>query len=92
MPERTCVATRERRADTELLRLVVDPSDPGRIIPDPRRRLPGRGAWISPSFQVAEQAINRRAVHRALRVSVQADAGPVLDYLASHEPKRKTEP
>lgn len=92
MPVRTCLATRRRMADAELLRLVRDPQNPGRIIPDPRRRLPGRGAWITPELSAVGQAIKRRAIQRALRVSATTDAGPVLDYLADVESKRKTEP
>ena len=47
---RTCIATRQKHPDTELLRVVADKGDPTgcRVVPDPGRRLPGRGAWIRP--------------------------------------------
>ena len=92
MPVRTCVATHQRKADTELLRLVVDPSDPDRVIPDPRRRLPGRGAWITPDLDALDLACQRRAIQRALRVSAETDTGQVREYLADPDLKRKTDP
>ncbi len=48
MPERTCVATRVKADQRELIRLVRSPDD-GRVVVDYRGRLPGRGAWVTPS-------------------------------------------
>ena len=79
---RTCIATREARPDTQLLRVVVDPEDPTRVIADPGRSLPGRGAWITPSLEAFELAESRRAFGRALRVSAQVDASNVREYIA----------
>ena len=42
-PQRTCVACRQRRPQAELLRLVLAPEG---WRADPRRRLPGRGAYV----------------------------------------------
>ncbi|AWB84225.1 YlxR family protein [Corynebacterium liangguodongii] len=83
MPTRTCIATRETKPDAELLRVVADPAAPGRILPDPSRRLPGRGAWITPTLEALELAEKRRAFARALRVSTPVDVGHVRTYLAS---------
>ncbi len=82
-PYRTCVATRRRCPDTQLLRVVIDPSDAqrARLIPDPRRRLPGRGAWITPDLGAMELAERRRAFARALRTSAPVDTGQVRQYL-----------
>ncbi|HKM24087.1 MAG TPA: YlxR family protein, partial [Corynebacterium sp.] len=66
---RTCIATRERKPDIELLRVVLDPRDPTRLLADPGRRLPGRGAWITPDVTALELAEQRRAFGRAFRVS-----------------------
>ena len=81
---RTCIATRERKPDTELLRVVTDPSDPARLLADPGRRLPGRGAWITPDVTALELAEQRRAFGRAFRVSgTSLDTGHVRTYLAA---------
>lgn len=81
---RTCVATRERHSDEELLRVVVDPEDSTnrRLLADPKRRLPGRGAWITPQLSALETAEKRRAFPRALRLSTAVDTGHVRTYLA----------
>ncbi|MGD7001029.1 YlxR family protein [Corynebacterium halotolerans] len=80
---RTCIASKERKPDSELLRVVVDPEDHARLIPDPARRLPGRGAWITPDLAALELAVQRRAFGRALRVSTTVDTGQVRAYLAA---------
>ncbi len=81
---RTCIATRERQPDTELLRVVLDPRDPNRLLADPGRRLPGRGAWITPDVTALELAEQRRAFGRAFRVSgTSLDTGHVRTYLAA---------
>lgn len=80
---RTCIASKERKFDSELLRVVVDPDDRTRLIPDPARRLPGRGAWITPDLAALELAEQRRAFGRALRVPTTVDTGQVRAYLAA---------
>lgn len=82
---RTCIATRKRKPDTELLRVVLDPADPERrtVIADPARRLPGRGAWLTPDPAALELAEQRHAFRRALRVSTSVDTGHVRTYLAA---------
>lgn len=86
---RTCIATRAARPDTQLLRVVVDPDDPTRIIADPGRRLLGRGAWITPTIEAFELAESRRAFGRALRVSADADTSNVRQYIAGEIPHSK---
>ncbi|MFF5206294.1 YlxR family protein [Streptosporangium sp. NPDC000396] len=76
-PLRTCVGCRVRTVSSELLRLVMVE---GVIVPDLRRRLPGRGASLHPSLSCLELAERRRAFPRAFRV-----AGPLdLSLVRSH--------
>ncbi|MDY3126969.1 MAG: YlxR family protein [Corynebacterium sp.] len=77
---RTCIATRKRLPESQLLRVVA--GQDGKVIPDPRRRLAGRGAWITPTLAAYELAENRRAFARALRVSAPVDTGQVRDHIA----------
>ena len=51
------------------------------IIPDPRHRLSGRGAWIHPDPGCLAAAERRRAFPRALRRDGPLDAGLVREYL-----------
>lgn len=80
-PCRTCVATRKKLPADQLLRVVVDPETRGRLIPDPHRRLPGRGAWLTPTLEAFEQAEKRRAWGRALRVPAGIDTSEIRAFL-----------
>ena len=53
----------------------------GRIVPDTRRRMPGRGAWIHPTVSCEESATRRRAWSRALRQPGAADTSAVQEFL-----------
>lgn len=79
---RTCIATGRKLPDRELLRVVADGTVPGVVLADPTRSLPGRGAWITPTWDALKLAEERRAFSRALRLSAPADVGHVHKYLA----------
>ena len=76
-PIRTCVGCRTRAAASGLLRVVaVDET----LVPDPRRRHPGRGAWMHPDIGCLRLAERRRAFPRALGVGT-LDTAAVHAYL-----------
>ncbi|OFU54330.1 RNA-binding protein [Corynebacterium sp. HMSC11H10] len=85
-PTRTCIATKQRRNCSELLRIVATTRSDGSVavVADPRRRMQGRGAWITPTLKAWEIADKRRAFGRALKVSTQVDAIPVKQFIATH--------
>lgn len=67
-PERTCVVTRQARAPQDLIRFVVGPGEV--LVPDIRRKLPGRGVWASLSIAAVGEAVKRRAFERSLKSKV----------------------
>ncbi|MGL5361371.1 MAG: RNA-binding protein [Bosea sp. (in: a-proteobacteria)] len=69
VPERTCVATRLAQSADALIRLVVSPD--GVLTPDLRRKLPGRGVWVSLSREAVLDAQKRRCFERSLKAKVQ---------------------
>ncbi|WP_101588228.1 YlxR family protein [Brevibacterium jeotgali] len=62
-----CIACRRRAPQTHLLRMVVRRTDEPRIVVDPDRMLPGRGAWIHDSAACWKRARAKRAFTAALR-------------------------
>jgi len=66
--ERLCAATGEVKPVGELIRFVVDPD--GVVVPDLRRRLPGRGVWITATRDALGTAIARKAFARAFKREV----------------------
>ncbi|WP_218617250.1 YlxR family protein [Cryptosporangium aurantiacum] len=77
---------RQRAAATELLRVVAVERGVTRVtVPDPARRLPGRGAWLHPDPACFVLAERRRAFGRALRVPGVPDAEEVREYLTRLE-------
>lgn len=90
-PVRTCIGCRRRELAAELLRIVA--SNPGprtfTIVPDPGRRLPGRGAWLHPTAECLNLAVRRRAFGRALKVSGTPDAAALDQLVGSEEENRR---
>ena len=82
-PVRTCVGCRVSDSRSALLRVVV--GGHGDLVPDLRRCLPGRGAWLHPTGECFDLAVRRRAFGRALRVSVPLDTTAVAEEIATHE-------
>ncbi|HWM58596.1 MAG TPA: YlxR family protein [Pseudonocardia sp.] len=79
-PVRTCVGCRARAAADDLLRVVVVH---GVLTPDPRRRLPGRGAWLHPVPECLNRAERRSAFPRALRAPGPLDVAAVRVHVTT---------
>ena len=73
MNDRMCIVTRESGSADELIRFVAGPD--GTVVPDLKRRLPGRGCWVTADRGVLETAIKKNHFARALKSGVKADAG-----------------
>ncbi|WP_074390866.1 YlxR family protein [Hoyosella altamirensis] len=82
-PVRTCVGCRRRALAADLLRVVAQRGDSSRItvLPDPHRRMPGRGAWLHLDPRCLAKAEKRRAFGRALRVSGETDVAALASII-----------
>jgi hypothetical protein len=72
-----CAVTRQVRPIDELIRFVVAPS--GELIADLKRKLPGRGLWISASHQLVAEAIRRHSFVRGFKRDVRVAPTLVAD-------------
>jgi len=62
---RMCAVTRQVRPIDELIRFVVTPT--GEVIPDLKRKLPGRGLWVSASRQAVAEAVRRNQFNKGFK-------------------------
>jgi len=87
------VGCRERSAKSDLLRIVAEPPDAagtsGILTPDPRGRMPGRGAHLHPDPECLALAERRRAFGRALRAEGPFDAGAVQAWIEAHRAEHR---
>src|SRR5712671_7927620 len=67
---RMCAVSREVRPIDELIRFVVSPQ--GEVVADLKRKLPGRGLWVSASRQAVAEAVRRNQFSRGFRHDVRA--------------------
>src|ERR1700731_3709056 len=66
--ERLCPATGAVRPAAEMIRFVVAPD--GQAVADLKRRLPGRGIWITATRQALRTAIARKVFGRGFKRDV----------------------
>jgi len=68
--ERLCALTREVKPTAELIRFVAAPD--GAIVADIKRKLPGRGVWVTAQRAAIEDAVKRNVFARSLKCAVRA--------------------
>jgi hypothetical protein len=66
--ERHCALTRELKPVAQLIRFVVSPA--GEVVADIKRKLPGRGLWISGTRAALEEAVKRNVFARGFKRDV----------------------
>jgi predicted RNA-binding protein YlxR (DUF448 family) len=67
---RMCAVTRQVRPIDELIRFVVSPQ--GEVVADLKRKLPGRGLWVSASRQAVAEAVRRNQFGKGFKREVRA--------------------
>jgi uncharacterized protein len=88
--ERLCAVTRTVKPVEDLIRFVVGPQG---VVPDLKRKLPGRGLWITADRQTLAEAVSRKVFARGFRRDIRVEpslvelterllTGSVLDALA----------
>jgi uncharacterized protein len=74
---RMCAVTRQVRPIDELIRFVVSPQ--GEVMADLKRKLPGRGLWVSASHQVVAEAVRRHQFGKGFKRDVRVAPTLVAD-------------
>ena len=69
--ERLCAATREVKPVGDLIRFVVGPEG---VVPDLKRKLPGRGLWITADRKTLKDAVSRNVFARGFKRDVRVTA------------------
>ena len=72
--ERTCALTRELKPADDMVRFVVGPA--AEAVPDVKRKLPGRGIWITATRASIEEAVKRNVFARGFKRDVRVARDP----------------
>ena len=69
-PERTCIVTRAKALPRDMIRFVVGPG--AAVVPDIRRKLPGRGVWVLGRADIVAKAVKGQVFSRGFKKKVTA--------------------
>lgn len=69
--ERFCALTRQLKPVDGMIRFVAGPD--GDVVPDIKRKLPGRGLWITGSRAAVADAVKRRVFARGFKRELRTD-------------------
>ena len=78
-PQRTCVVCRSTTAKRTLHRIVRSPA--GTVAYDPTGKAAGRGAYLCGQAACLDQAVRRRSIQRALKVTDTAAVNAAVEAL-----------
>ncbi|MGH6823746.1 MAG: RNA-binding protein [Methylocella sp.] len=79
-PERTCIVTRAKGLPEDMIRFVVGPG--AIVVPDIKRKLPGRGVWVTARAGHVAEAVKRHAFSRGFKAKVVASESLPADIEA----------
>jgi predicted RNA-binding protein YlxR (DUF448 family) len=89
-PRRTCVVCRSTTAKRTLHRIVRSPA--GTVSYDPTGKAAGRGAYLCGQPACLDQAVRRRSIQRALKVTDTAAADAAVEALSNRVLSEKVAP
>ncbi len=78
--ERMCVVTRQVKPVDDLIRFVLSPA--GEVVPDIKRKLPGRGLWVSLSQAAVAEAAQRGLFAKGFKCGVKTSPTLAADIAA----------
>lgn len=78
---RTCIVTRVSGSPDTLIRFVRDPE--GGVVPDLRRKLPGRGVWITAEAETIRRAIAKKLFARGFKAPANVPSD-LVEQVAEH--------
>ena len=83
--ERTCIVTGEKGSPDAMIHFSLSPD--GVVVPDLRRKLPGRGVWTRLSAATVEQAVRKQAFSRGFKTKAiaPADLAQELDAIIERD-------
>ena len=70
--QRHCALTRRLKPVDDMIRFVVGPG--GHTVPDVKRKLPGRGIWVTGTRAAIDRAIKEKVFPRAFKQNVRVSA------------------
>lgn len=70
--QRHCALTRTLKPVDDMIRFVVGPG--GHTVPDVKRKLPGRGIWVTGTRAAIDRAIKEKVFPRAFKQNVRVSA------------------
>jgi uncharacterized protein len=84
-PERTCAVTGRKGGPATMIHFCLSPD--GKVVPDLRRRLPGRGVWVSARRAAVDEAARRQIFSRGFKAKAEAaaDLGAQVERLLEEE-------
>lgn len=82
-PQRTCIVTRTLHDKAAMIRFVADPE--GRIVPDFKGDLPGRGYWVTADAAILAEGLKRHVFAKVSKGKARAEADLVEKVRAQLE-------
>ncbi len=71
--ERKCIVSGEVKPKEDLLRFTLTPD--GNVVPDLKKKLPGKGVYVSCSKALLEQAVAKNLFTKAFKQKAKAESG-----------------
>jgi predicted RNA-binding protein YlxR (DUF448 family) len=86
LPQRSCVACRDKKDKRDLIRLVYDCNI---VVVDISKKKTGRGAYLCPSFECWDLGLRQNRLEHVLHIKMISDNRQALLEYAKSLPKKE---